>query len=83
MIRWLTWIYLFNFNIQHVFDKKYIATNKFSRKSCESSNNIDEVHKRNIDNLIDDQFNYVWIYLMQVNENDDKQFLKNEYFEKF
>ena len=39
--------------------------------------------KKNIDNFINDQFNYVQMYSMQVNENNDEQFLKNEYSEKF
>ena len=28
MIRWLTWIHLFDFNIRYVFDKRYIAINE-------------------------------------------------------
>ena len=83
MTRWLTWIYLFNFNVRHVFDKKHIAADEFFRKSCEFSNDIDEVHKKNIDDFIDDQFNCVQICSMRVNENDDKQSLKNKYSEKF
>ena len=45
-------------------------------------NDIDEVHEKNIDDFIDNQFNCVRIYSMRVNENDDKQSLKNEYSEK-
>ena len=41
------------------------------------------MHEKNIDDFIDDQFNDVRIYSMRVNENNDEQFLKNEYFEKF
>ena len=58
-------------------------TGKLSRKFYEFSNNIDEVYKKNINNFINDQFNCVRIYLMQVNENDDEQSLKNKYYEKF
>ena len=83
MICWLTWIRLFNFNVRHVFDKKHTATDEFSRRSCKLSNDIDEIHKENIDDFIDDQFNCVRICSMRVNKNDDKQFLKNEYSEKF
>ena len=74
---------MFNFNVRHVLKKKHTATDEFSRKSCELLNNIDEVHKKNIDNFIDDQLNCVRICSMQINENDDEQSLKNEYFEKF
>ena len=74
---------MFNFNVRHVFDKRHIATDELSRKLRKLSNNIDEVHEKNIDDFIDDQFNCVRICLMRVNENDDEQSLKNEYSEKF
>ena len=83
MIRWLIWIRLFNFNIRHVFDKKYIAIDELFRKSCESPNDINEVHEKNIDDFINDRFNCVRIYSMQINENNDEQSLKNKYSEKF
>ena len=83
MIHWLIWICLLNFNVRHVFDKRHTAADKLFRRSREFSNNIDKVHEKNIDDFIDDQFNYVRICSMRVNENDDEQSLKNEYSEKF
>ena len=83
MTYWLTWIYLFNFDVRHVLDKRHIITDELSKRFCKLSNDIDEINKKNIDNFIDDQFNYVQICSMRVNENDDEQFLKNEYSEKF
>ena len=83
MIRWLIWICVFDFDVRHVFDKRHIATDKLSRKLCELLNNINEIYKENIDNFINDQFNCVQIFSMQVNENDNEQFMKNEYFKKF
>ena len=83
IICYLIWIRLFNFNVRHIFDKRYIATDELFRKFCEFSNDIDEVHERNIDDFIDDQFNCVRICSMRVNKNDDEQLLKNEYSEKF
>ena len=74
---------MFDFNVRHIFDKKHIATDEFSRKSRESPNDIDKVHEKNIDVFIDDQINCVRVYSIRVNENDDEQFLKNEYSEKF
>ena len=56
---------------------------ELSRRPRKFSNDIDEVHEKNIDGFIDDQLNYVRICSMRVNENDDEQFLKNEYFEEF
>ena len=81
-IRWLTWIRLFNFDVRHVLGKRHTAADELSRRSRELSNDIDEVHEKNIDNFIDDQFNCVRICSMRVNENNDEQFLKNEYSEK-
>ena len=83
MIRWLTWICLFDFNVRHVLDKRHIATDELFRKLCEFLNDIDKVHEKNINDFIDDQLNCVQICSMRVNENDDEQFLKNEYFKKF
>ena len=82
MIRWLRWIYLFNFDVRHVLDKKNTATDELSWRFHELSNNIDEINKKNIDNFIDDQLNCVRIYSMRVNKNDNEQSLKNEYSEK-
>ena len=65
---------MFDFNIRHVFDKRYIATGELFWKF---------IHKKNIDNFINDQLNCVQICSMQVNKNDDEQLLKNEYSEKF
>ena len=74
---------MFDLNIRYVLDKKHTAINKFSRRSCKLSKEINEIHEENIDNFIDNQFNCVRIYFMRVNEKDDKQFLKNENYKKF
>ena len=83
MTCWLTWICLFNFNVRHVLDKRHITTDELSRKFCELSNDIDKIHKKNIDNFLDDQFHCVRICSMRINEKDDEQSLKNEYSEEF
>ena len=83
MIRWLTWICLFDFDVRHVFDKRHTATDELSRRSCELWNNINKVHEKNIDNFINNQLNCVRVCSMRVNKNDDEQSLKNEYSEKF
>ena len=83
MTCWLAWIRLFDFNVRHIFGKRHTAANELFRRSCGFSNDIDEVHEKNIDDFIDGQFNCVRACSMRINENDDKQSLKNEYFEKF
>ena len=74
---------MFNFNIRYVFDKKHIAADELSRKFCKFSNDINKIHEKNLDDFINDQLNCVQIYSMRVNENNNEQFLKNEYSEKF
>ena len=74
---------MFDFNVRHVFDKRHIVIDKLSRKLCELLNEMDKGHEKNINDFIDDQFNCMRIYLIRINKNDNKQFLKNEYFKKF
>ena len=57
-------------------------TDELSRKSHESSNDIDKVHEKNIDDFINDRFNCVRVCSMRINKNDNKLFLKNKYSEK-
>ena len=83
MTRWLTWICLFDFNVRHVVDKKYTATDKFFQRPRELSNDIDKIYEKNIDDFINDQLNCVRICSVRINENDDEQSLKNEYSGKF
>ena len=74
---------MFNFDVRHILDKRHIAADELFRKSRESLNDIKEIHEKNIDDFIDDQFNCMRICSMRINENDDEQSLKNEYSEKF
>ena len=50
--RWLTWIKLFDFNMKHVFDKKYIIVDDFSRRFRNFLNDINETHEKNIDDFM-------------------------------
>ena len=72
MTRWLTWIRLSDFNIRYVFGKRYTVADELFRKSRESSNDIDEIYKENIDDFIDDQFNRVRVCSVRVNKNDNE-----------
>ena len=83
IIRWLTWIKLFDFDVKHIFDKKHIIVDDFFRRFWDSLNDIDEVYQKNIDDFIDEQFNYVRVYSVRVNEAEKKLSLKKNYFEKF
>ena len=59
-----------------------MATDKLVRKFYKISNDIDEIHKENIDDFIENQFNCLRVCSIQANEKEKKQFLKNEYSEK-
>ena len=72
MICWLAWIRLFDFNVRHVFDKRHTAADELSRRFREFSNDIDEIHEKNIDDFIDDQLNCMRVCSVQINENDDE-----------
>ena len=54
IIRWLTWIKLFDFNIKHVFNKKHTIVDNFSQRFRNFLNDIDETHEKNIDDFIDE-----------------------------
>ena len=54
IIRWLTWIKLFDFDVKHISDKKHIVVDDLFRRFRDSSNDINETHEKNIDDFIDE-----------------------------
>ena len=52
IIHWLTWIKFFDFNVKYVFKKKHIVVDDLSRRSWDFLNNINEIHKKDIDEFI-------------------------------
>ena len=82
IIRWLTWIRLFDFDVKHVLDKKHTIADDLSRQLWNLSNDIDEVHEKNIDDFIDEQLNCVRVCSVNVNETEKKLSLKKSYSEK-
>ena len=68
--------------MKHVFNKKHTTADDLSRQFRNFSNDIDEVHKKNIDDFINEQLNCVRVYSMSVNETEKKLSLKKNYFEK-
>ena len=71
-----------NLNFQHISEKKHTAIDKFSRRFYNSLNDINEAHEQNIDDFIDDRFNFVWMCSIKVNEKKNEQFLKDKYVKK-
>ena len=82
IIRWLTWIKLFAFNIKHVFNKKYTIVDDLFQQFWSFSNDINKIYEKNIDDFIDEQLNCVCVYFVNVNEIEEKLLLKKNYFEK-
>ena len=82
IIRWLTWIKFFDFDVKHVFDKKHTAVDDFSRRFQDFSNDIDEIHEENIDDFINEQLNCARVCFINVNEIKKKLSLKKNYFKK-
>ena len=82
IIRWLIWIKLFDFDVKHVFDKKHTIANDLSRRFWNSSNDIDKIYEKDIDNFINEQLNCVCVCFVSVNEAEKKLSLKKNYFEK-
>ena len=82
IIRWLTWIKFFDFDVKHVFEKKHIVADNFSQRFRNSLNDIDEIHEKDIDEFINEQLNCVRVCFVIVNEIEKKLLLKRSYFEK-
>ena len=69
MTRWIAYIRLFDFEIQHVLEKKHIVANGLSRRPCTKSNNIDKAYKIDINEFIDFELGALSIVLVRVEEN--------------
>ena len=82
IIRWLTWIKFFDFDVKHVFDKKHIIANDFFRQFRNFLNDIDKIHEKNINDFINKQLNCVRVCFMNVNKIKKKLSLKKNYFKK-
>ena len=82
IIRWLTWIKFFDFDVKHVFDKKHTIANDFFRRFWNFLNDINEIHEENINDFINEQLNCVRVCSINVNEIKKKLSLKKNYFKK-
>ena len=54
IIRWLTWIKFFDFDVKHVFDKKHTIVDDLFRWFQNLLNDIDEIHEENINDFINE-----------------------------
>ncbi len=80
--RWLAWIRFFDFEVRHVFDIKHIAANNLFRKSS-SFNDLKEVaEKKNMNDWVNTQLNYVRVFSISIAEEESSFILTFKYFEK-
>jgi hypothetical protein len=70
---------LFDFDIRHILDIKYIAADNFSRRPKTQSNNDDEKYEVDIDDFIDAELFLISVYPIsarRVPELDDIYFFR-------
>ena len=65
-----------------MFEKKYIAANKLSRRLRASSNDQNEIYEKNINDFIDEQLNCVRVYSITVSKELKSNSLNAEYEKK-
>ncbi len=83
MIQWLAWIRLFNFNVHHVFNCKHNTLNELSRRLRESSDDEDETHKKDINDFINAQLNFIHLCSVNIVVEENMLILKDSYSEYF
>jgi len=72
---------LFNFDVHHVLDCKHSALNELLRRLRESSDNEDETHKKDINNFINAQLNFIHLCSVSIVVEEDMSILKDLYSE--
>ncbi len=83
MTWWLAWIRLFDFDIHHVFDCKHSTLDKLLHRFKESSDDEDETHKKDINDFIDAQLNFIHFCSVSIVVEEDMLILKDLYSEYF
>ncbi len=83
MTWWLTWICLFDFDVHHVLDHKHSAFNELSRRLRESSDNEDKTHKKDINDFINAQLNFIHLCSVSIVVEENILILKDSYSEYF
>ncbi len=83
MTWWLTWIRLFDFDVHYVLNCKHNTLDELLRKLRESSDNEDEIHKKDINDFIDAQLNFIHLCLVSIIVKEDMSILKDSYSEYF
>jgi hypothetical protein len=74
---------LFNFDVHHVSDHKHSTLNELSRRFKKSLNDEDKIHKKDIDDFIDAQLNFLHLYSVSIVVEENKSILKDSYSKYF
>ncbi len=80
--RWLVWIRLFDFEVRHVFDIKYLVINELFKKSSSFNDFKKVVEKKNFDNWMNIQLDCVRVFFVSIAKKKFSLILIFEYFEK-
>ncbi len=65
-MRWIAWICLFDFDVQHILGKKHTVVDGLFRHLHIASNMLDNELKEDIDDFIDAQLDVIQIALIQT-----------------
>ena len=68
--RWIAYIQLFDFTVQHVPGTKHTAADGLSRRPCTKSDDIDEANEVDIDDFIDAELNAFSVAPVVVEDAD-------------
>jgi hypothetical protein len=74
---------LFNFDVRHISDCKHSTLDELSRRSRKSLNDEDETHKKDIDDFINAQLNFLHLCLVSIVVEEDISILKDSYSKYF
>jgi hypothetical protein len=80
IIRWLTWIRLFNFDVRYIPGIKHTAVNGLSRRPRTKSDNNNEKNEVDIDDFIDTELAFINVRLIKarvISELNDSYSLRS------
>ena len=81
--RWIAYIRLFNFKVQHILEKKNIAADRLSRQLQTELDDINKVYKQDIDNFVKAELRALLIVLIQAEEVENSVATKNIFKDRY
>jgi len=69
--------------VPHIFDRKHITINKFSRRLRKLFDDVKKINKKNIDYFINNQLNCVRVCFVRITTlTKNKKIFENKYLNK-